>query len=57
MYINGSIKSIGTIAEFILYVNMLTACFLPLGWVAAMKKNAQRHRQLSVTVCILIINN
>jgi ATP-binding cassette subfamily B protein len=32
MYINGSIKSIGTIAEFILYVNMLAACCLQVGF-------------------------
>jgi ATP-binding cassette subfamily B protein len=33
MYIEGTIKSIGTIAEFILYVNMLTWPVASLGWV------------------------
>jgi ATP-binding cassette subfamily B protein len=33
MYIEGTIKSIGTIAEFILYVNMLTWPVASLGCI------------------------
>lgn len=40
-YINGSIKSIGTIAEFILYVNMLTWPVATLGWVSSMVQEAE----------------
>ena len=40
MYINGTIKSIGTIAEFILYVNMLTWPVASLGWVSSMVQEA-----------------
>ncbi len=40
MYINGQIKSIGTIAEFILYVNMLTWPVASLGWVSSMVQEA-----------------
>lgn len=41
MYINGTIKSIGTIAEFILYVNMLTWPVASLGWVSSMVQEAE----------------
>ena len=40
MYIAGTIKSIGTIAEFILYVNMLTWPVASLGWVSSMVQEA-----------------
>ncbi len=41
MYINGTIKSIGTIAEFILYVNMLTWPVASLGWISSMVQEAE----------------
>lgn len=41
MYINGSIETIGTIAEFILYVNMLTWPVASLGWVSSMVQEAE----------------
>ncbi len=40
MYMDGTIKSIGTIAEFILYVNMLTWPVASLGWVSSMVQEA-----------------
>lgn len=42
MYIEGTngVKSIGTIAEFILYVNMLTWPVASLGWVSSMVQEA-----------------
>jgi ATP-binding cassette, subfamily B, multidrug efflux pump len=40
MYINGTITSIGTIAEFILYINMLTWPVASLGWVSSMVQEA-----------------
>ena len=45
MYINGSIKSIGTIAEFILYVNMLTWPVASLGWVSSMIQEAEASQK------------
>ena len=41
MYINGTIKSIGTIAEFILYINMLTWPVASLGWISSMTQEAE----------------
>lgn len=41
MYINGTIKNIGTIAEFILYVNMLTWPVASIGWVSSMVQEAE----------------
>ena len=41
MYINGTIKSIGTIAEFILYINMLTWPVASLGWISSMVQEAE----------------
>ena len=41
MYIDGTIKSIGTIAEFILYVNMLTWPVASLGWISSMVQEAE----------------
>ena len=45
MYINGSIKSIGVIAEFILYVNMLTWPVASLGWVSSMIQEAEASQK------------
>jgi ATP-binding cassette subfamily B multidrug efflux pump len=41
MYIDGRIESIGTIAEFILYVNMLTWPVASLGWISSMVQQAE----------------
>lgn len=45
MYINGSIKSIGTIAEFILYVNMLTWPVASIGWVSSLIQEAEASQK------------
>jgi ATP-binding cassette subfamily B multidrug efflux pump len=45
MYINGAIKSIGTIAEFILYVNMLTWPVASLGWISSMVQEAEASQK------------
>jgi len=45
MYINGSIKSIGTIAEFILYVNMLTWPVASIGWVSSLLQEAEASQK------------
>lgn len=45
MYIHGSIKNIGTIAEFILYVNMLTWPMASLGWVSSMVQEAEASQK------------
>lgn len=45
MYINGSIESIGIIAEFILYVNMLTWPVASLGWVSSMVQEAEASQK------------
>ena len=45
MYINGTIKSIGTIAEFILYVNMLTWPVASLGWISSMVQEAEASQK------------
>ena len=45
MYIHGSIKNIGTIAEFILYVNMLTWPVASLGWVSSMVQEAEASQK------------
>jgi ATP-binding cassette subfamily B protein len=41
----GTIKSIGTIAEFILYVNMLTWPVASLGWVSSMVQEAEASQK------------
>lgn len=41
MYIDGRIPNIGIIAEFILYVNMLTWPVASLGWVSSMVQEAE----------------
>ena len=40
-YINGEIKSLGTIAEFIIYVNMLTWPVATVGWVTSIVQQAE----------------
>ncbi|MEY3501110.1 MAG: putative multidrug resistance transporter ATP-binding/permease protein YheI, partial [Bacteroidota bacterium] len=45
MYINGTIKSIGIIAEFILYVNMLTWPVASLGWISSMVQEAEASQK------------
>ena len=45
MYIQGTIESIGTIAEFILYVNMLTWPVASLGWVSSMVQEAEASQK------------
>ena len=45
MYINGSIKDIGTIAEFILYVNMLTWPVASIGWVSSLIQEAEASQK------------
>lgn len=45
MYIDGTIKSIGTIAEFILYVNMLTWPVASIGWVSSMIQEAEASQK------------
>lgn len=45
MYINGTIQNIGTIAEFILYVNMLTWPVASLGWVSSMVQEAEASQK------------
>ncbi len=41
MYINGSIDSLGTIAQFVLYINMLTWPVASLGWISSMVQEAE----------------
>ena len=45
MYIAGTIKNIGTIAEFILYVNMLTWPVATLGWVSSIVQEAEASQK------------
>lgn len=45
MYIQGDIKSIGTIAEFILYVNMLTWPVASIGWVSSLVQEAEASQK------------
>ncbi len=45
MYIDGTIQNIGTIAEFILYVNMLTWPVASLGWVSSMVQEAEASQK------------
>jgi len=41
MYVEGAINDIGIIAQFILYINMLTWPIASLGWVSTMVKEAE----------------
>ncbi len=45
MYIDGTIKSIGTIAEFIMYVNMLTWPVASIGWVSSLVQEAEASQK------------
>ncbi|WP_284651239.1 ABC transporter ATP-binding protein [Flavobacterium terrisoli] len=45
MYIDGTITSIGTIAEFILYVNMLTWPVASIGWVSSLVQEAEASQK------------
>ena len=45
MYINGTIENIGTIAQFILYINMLTWPVASLGWVSSMIQEAEASQK------------
>jgi len=45
MYIKGSISHIGVIAEFILYVNMLTWPVASLGWISSMVQEAEASQK------------
>lgn len=44
-YINGEIQSIGTIAEFIIYVNMLTWPVATVGWVTSIVQQAEASQK------------
>jgi ATP-binding cassette subfamily B multidrug efflux pump len=44
-YINGEIESIGTIAEFIIYVNMLTWPVATIGWVTSIVQQAEASQK------------
>ena len=44
-YINGEIESIGTIAEFILYVNMLTWPVAIVGWLTSLVQRAEASQK------------
>jgi len=45
MYINQTISHIGIIAEFILYVNMLTWPVASLGWISSMTQEAEASQK------------
>ncbi|QYJ67808.1 ABC transporter ATP-binding protein [Flavobacterium litorale] len=45
MYINGSIPNIGIIAQFILYINMLTWPVASLGWISSMVQEAEASQK------------
>lgn len=44
-YINGHIKSIGTLIEFLLYVNMLTWPVATVGWVTSIVQQAEASQK------------
>ena len=44
-YINGEIDSIGTIAEFIIYVNLLTWPVAAIGWVTSLVQEAEASQK------------
>jgi ATP-binding cassette subfamily B protein len=44
-YINGEIQEIGTIAEFIIYVNMLTWPVASIGWVTSLVQEAEASQK------------
>lgn len=45
LYINGKIPDIGIIAEFILYINMLTWPVASLGWVSSLVQEAEASQK------------
>lgn len=45
MYINGTIPDIGVIAQFILYINMLTWPVASLGWVSSLVQEAEASQK------------
>lgn len=45
MYINGTIDNLGTIAQFILYINMLTWPVASLGWISSMVQEAEASQK------------
>ena len=45
MYIDGKIESIGVIAQFILYINMLTWPVASLGWVSSLVQEAEASQK------------
>ncbi|RZJ71345.1 MAG: ABC transporter ATP-binding protein [Flavobacterium sp.] len=45
MYINGQIPDIGVIAQFILYINMLTWPVASLGWISSMVQEAEASQK------------
>ncbi len=45
MYINGQIKDLGTIAQFILYINMLTWPVASIGWISGMVQEAEASQK------------
>ncbi|MFC0605527.1 ABC transporter ATP-binding protein [Winogradskyella pulchriflava] len=44
-YINGEIEDIGTIAEFIMYVNMLTWPVAMIGWITSLVQQAEASQE------------
>ena len=44
-YINGEVESLGTIAEFIIYVNMLTWPVATVGWVTSIVQQAEASQK------------
>ena len=44
-YMNGQIEQIGTIAEFIIYVNMLTWPVATVGWVTSLVQQAEASQE------------
>ena len=44
-YINGEIKDLGTIAEFLIYVNMLTWPVAAVGWVTSLVQQAEASQK------------
>ena len=45
MYIDGTINDLGTIAQFVLYINMLTWPVASLGWISSMVQEAEASQK------------
>ncbi|MGC4041673.1 MAG: ABC transporter ATP-binding protein [Flavobacterium sp.] len=45
MYIDGTVKDIGTLPEFIMYVNMLTFPVATIGWVSSLVQEAEASQK------------